>query len=99
TTRREELREYRKKHGEPFRADSSNDSLEVPRNRVRHRLLPVIEDIAPGGLKALARFAALSADDDEYLEAAARAAIAIERNPGTAMAVQLDADHLGDLPT
>jgi tRNA(Ile)-lysidine synthase len=38
---------------------------------VRHRLLPVIDDISPGGIVALARFAALAAADEQYLHQAA----------------------------
>jgi tRNA(Ile)-lysidine synthase len=66
--RRAELRRYLDARGEPFCDDSSNASLAVARNRVRHRLLPVIEEIAPGGVQALARFARLFAADEALLE-------------------------------
>src|SRR5439155_6955883 len=71
TTRRNDLRQYLIARGESFCDDSSNRSLAVPRNQVRHRLLPVIEDIAPGAIAALARFAALAGDDEECLQNAA----------------------------
>ena len=40
----------------------------IPRNRIRHELLPVDRRaIAPGGVGALARFAELAADDEAFL--------------------------------
>jgi tRNA(Ile)-lysidine synthase len=69
--RRAELREFLASIGERFRDDATNDDVAIARNRVRHELLPVIERIAPGGLDALARTAALAADDEKYLSAAA----------------------------
>jgi tRNA(Ile)-lysidine synthase len=69
--RRAELRRYLAGRGEPFREDSSNLDESIARNRVRHRLLPVIEDIAPGGIPALARFAELAEEDEAFLNRAA----------------------------
>jgi tRNA(Ile)-lysidine synthase len=66
--RRTELRRHLRALGESFRVDASNLDRAVPRNRIRHDLLPVVEDFAPGGIPALARFAQLSAEDEEYLE-------------------------------
>jgi tRNA(Ile)-lysidine synthase len=100
--RRHELRAYLTDRGEAFCDDSSNQDLTVPRNRVRRLLLPVIEEIAPGGIAALARFAGLAADDEEYLDrAAAEAATAIiardDRNPSSG--VQLNVVMLRRLPS
>jgi tRNA(Ile)-lysidine synthase len=64
--RRADLVAYLSGRHEPFREDASNDDRTIPRNRVRHELLPVIDRIAPGARRALARVAALSADDEEY---------------------------------
>jgi tRNA(Ile)-lysidine synthase len=73
--RRQALREYLAARGESFRDDRSNADLAIPRNRLRHELLPVIERLAPGGIEALARAASLAADDEKYLgEAAIEAA-------------------------
>ena len=55
--RRSELRRYLLARDEPFREDASNFDRRIPRNRVRHDLLPVVEDLAPGGVRALARAA------------------------------------------
>jgi tRNA(Ile)-lysidine synthase len=72
--RRQELRDELAARGEVYRDDSSNDSLTITRNRVRHVLLPVVEELAPGGVRALARFADLAAEDEAELTRQAAAA-------------------------
>jgi tRNA(Ile)-lysidine synthetase-like protein len=57
-----------------FRDDASNDDRSIPRNRLRHELVPVIDRLAPGGVDAIARLAQLSADDERFLMQAATAA-------------------------
>lgn len=69
--RRADIAAYLTSIGETFRDDVTNGDLTVPRNRVRHELLPVIERMAPGGVGALARAAALAADDEDFLSKAA----------------------------
>jgi tRNA(Ile)-lysidine synthase len=73
--RRAELSAYCRARGLQPRADASNDDLRYARNRVRADLLPVAEAIAPGATLALARAAAILADDAEYLSESARHAI------------------------
>ena len=70
----------------------------IPRNRVRHELLPVVEDLAPGGVRALApRCRAGAADDETFLEGAA-----IERARSHVLSdgagVQLKVEGLAGLP-
>jgi tRNA(Ile)-lysidine synthase len=69
--RRQDLRRYLAARAEPFREDSSNRDVTIPRNRIRHEVLPVLEAVAPGAQAALARLAAHAADDEEFLRAAA----------------------------
>jgi tRNA(Ile)-lysidine synthase len=69
--RRADLRRYLASIGETFREDASNQDLSIARNRIRHELMPVIGRLAPGGLRALARTAALARDDENFLQRAA----------------------------
>lgn len=69
--RRDDVRGYLAARGETFREDASNADISIPRNRLRHELLPVIARIAPGGVDALARTASLAADDEDVLLALA----------------------------
>jgi tRNA(Ile)-lysidine synthase len=97
TCRRGDVRRYLAARGESYCEDSSNASQSVPRNRVRHRLLPVIEDIAPRGIEALARFAQLAAADEAFLESLVSeeaSSVVLSTENG----VQLKRDALGHLP-
>ncbi len=73
--RRAHLRTALREAGEAWREDASNAEMAIPRNRLRHELLPHLErvaaEIAPGGVEAIGRFAACAADDEQFLEAAA----------------------------
>jgi tRNA(Ile)-lysidine synthase len=62
--------------------DPTNDSLDLRRNAVRHDVLPRLEAIVPGATAALARYAALAAEDDAALEAIAARAVAEGVDPG-----------------
>ncbi len=63
-------RELARRH-ETFREDASNLDHAMPRNRLRHELMPVVERLAPGGVRALARLAALAEDVEAVLAGAA----------------------------
>jgi tRNA(Ile)-lysidine synthase len=96
--RRAELREFLAARGEPFCEDASNDDRSVPRNRLRHGLMPIIDEVAPRGAAALARFARLAADDERELARQAREAAGVGVR-GEAGGVQLDRAWLAGLPT
>jgi tRNA(Ile)-lysidine synthase len=72
--RRRALRAWLQEMGEGWREDASNADIRVPRNRLRHEVMPRLEDLAPGAVMALTRHAALAADDEAYLSAAAEKA-------------------------
>jgi tRNA(Ile)-lysidine synthetase-like protein len=91
--RRAELRAYLASRGEPFRDDVSNADRSIPRNRLRHELMPVLEQFAPGAVAALARCAALAADDERVLEELARQSALAARRGDDA----LDVDALAAL--
>jgi tRNA(Ile)-lysidine synthase len=65
---RVELRAYAVEHRLAYREDASNDNLDIPRNRVRHELLPYLErEFSPNIAAVLAREASIARDDDDHL--------------------------------
>lgn len=45
---RQEIEDFAASEGIEYRHDASNDSLHYTRNRIRHELVPLMEDIRPG---------------------------------------------------
>ncbi len=69
---RAELRQFAADEGLTFREDATNTDVAIPRNRIRHQLLPYLErEFTPGIVEVLAREAALAQDDEDKLEAEA----------------------------
>jgi tRNA(Ile)-lysidine synthase len=68
TVRRAETRAGCAAAGLDWREDPTNAGDGPLRNRVRHRLLPLLEELRPGATRALARTAALAADERDWLD-------------------------------
>jgi tRNA(Ile)-lysidine synthase len=79
--------------GLPWREDPTNADDGPLRNRVRTRLLPLLEDLRPGAAKTLARTATLAADERDWLDPLVATALA-----ATAEGFALDAEALAALP-
>ena len=63
------LREYLAAGGQAFREDATNADVSIPRNRVRHELIPLLESrFSPAVVDVLAREAALARDDEDFLQ-------------------------------
>ncbi len=94
---RAELRRYLRDRGIPFREDASNADRRVPRNRVRHELLPHLRTYSPGIVEALARHADIARADEAWLSRRANEAAAdlVLQDGGS---VELDAAGLAALP-
>ena len=98
-TSRDDVRAFVQARGLAFREDASNADVAIPRNRIRHELLPLLEQrFAPGIVDVLDREAAIARDDAEYLDEVARTASArlVAR---TSQGVEIDADALVREPT
>jgi tRNA(Ile)-lysidine synthase len=89
--RRAAVVEYLDGRGETFCEDASNRDLSIPRNRVRHVLLPVVAANWPAGIAALARFAELAADDEKCLTDLASHSGAMQFREGPGPGIDVDA--------
>lgn len=66
---REEIDRYVEKHRLRFREDASNSSLEPTRNRLRHRIIPLLEkELGRNVRQSLWRAAEIAAEEDAALE-------------------------------
>ncbi len=97
--RRHDLRTWLAERGEPYREDASNADVRIPRNWVRHALLPLLAERVGGDVTdVLAREAALLRDDGALLDDVAdEAARRVVTRPGPGQA-SLRADELVSLP-
>ncbi len=68
--RRQHLRAYLETLGQAWRKDPSNQELGPLRNRLRHRLLPLAQELVnPRSVEALCRLAALAGEEEEVWSA------------------------------
>ncbi|MBW3634700.1 MAG: TilS substrate-binding domain-containing protein, partial [Chloroflexi bacterium] len=74
--------------------DPSNEDTTLRRNALRHDVLPVLERHFPQASAALARYAALAAEDDRALEAIALSTLDEVIDPGGLLATK----PLGEQP-
>ena len=69
---RASLRAYLAECRETFREDATNADVRIPRNRVRHELIPYLRShFSPAVTDVLARAAGLARQDEEFLQAEA----------------------------
>ena len=95
---RREILGYLRDRKLTWRTDDSNEDEKFLRNKIRHKLIPYLEkQFNPSAVRSLARLAAISRDEDEFLERAARTA-ARRTITGTAEETFLDANALRKLP-
>ena len=73
TVTRRQVEDYLFQNSLPHMEDSSNQDDDYTRNRIRHQVLPVLEDISPGFLARMADTAALLRADEAVLTGQARA--------------------------
>lgn len=72
---RADVRAFLAQQHASFREDASNADLEIPRNRIRHELIPYLRQrFSPGISEVLHREAEIARDDSEFLEQTASVA-------------------------
>ncbi|MBQ3275597.1 MAG: tRNA lysidine(34) synthetase TilS, partial [Oscillospiraceae bacterium] len=88
-TSREEIRAYLVRRNIPWREDATNAEDAAARNRVRHHVLPALEDVHPGAAANIARMGSVLREDEETLAALAAEKLAAwggERLPAAELA-------------
>ncbi len=63
---RGEIDEYIEENGIPFVTDETNLTCDYTRNKIRHNVLPALEQAVPGAAANIFRFSRLAAEDEEY---------------------------------
>ena len=74
-TGREEILSYLAAYGLSYAEDTTNADVALSRNRIRHRVLPQLEQVHPGAEANIAACARRLAIDDDCLHALARQAL------------------------
>ncbi len=90
---RPEILAYIRERGLSFVEDSSNASDDFRRNKLRHRVLPVLEEIEPAFAENLARAARLLREDEDLLRGEAEKELSREADW-----VRIPAGRLSELP-
>jgi len=85
--RRHDVLRYLEYLGQPYRIDPTNLTPKYARNRVRHEILPVLEELYPGAGSNIAHGASLLREDLEVLEGLVAGVI---RQRGEEVVVPLD---------
>ena len=65
---REEIAEYLKEKNIPYMIDRSNLSLEFTRNKIRHQIIPLLEEINPKVKLAIYRLAEIASEINSFIE-------------------------------
>lgn len=96
---REDLQQYLRSRGETWREDVTNADRTIPRNRVRHAVMPELRAINAQADGAMSRAAELLRADDEFLERLANAAFLRCVGPvGDDHSVTIDRAEFAKLP-
>lgn len=82
TTPRDEIENYLRCRGLPWREDVTNRDDAYARNRLRHQVLPVLEDLFPGFLSRMGQTCQHLREDEDYLSSLAARAVAGARREG-----------------
>jgi tRNA(Ile)-lysidine synthase len=97
--RRQDLREYLALIGQPWREDRTNDDQRFTRNRLRQRLIPLLEqDYGPHVVSAICRTADMAAEAQTILQANAEILVDQATSRQDAALVVVHTHRLADVP-
>ncbi len=91
--RRGEIREALRREGVVWREDSTNGSDLYLRNRIRHQLIPLMEELAAGISGRIAQTAEIISGENNLLQAQAEQFLSTHSDP-----LQIDAEALKTVP-
>lgn len=94
---RAELREYLTWLDQKWVEDESNEELSNPRNRIRHQVIPELEQAYGGAARSIARAAGLLREDGQWLDELGRKRFQELAKPSNGCC-ELDAGALGNEP-
>ncbi|MBR4935342.1 MAG: tRNA lysidine(34) synthetase TilS, partial [Anaerotignum sp.] len=94
---REEIEEYCKEHGLAWREDASNQEEKYTRNKLRLKVLPVLEEVNPKAVEHISETAELLALDEDFLEQQASACYEDAKMDAPAGEVHLNRTKLQEL--
>ncbi|MGN0135684.1 tRNA lysidine(34) synthetase TilS [Anaerotignum sp.] len=91
---REEIEQYCRENHLPWREDATNHQEKYTRNKLRLRVLPLLEEINPKAVEHIAETASLLAAEEDFLEQQAEAFFARVRLPSGPGEVRLSREKL-----
>jgi tRNA(Ile)-lysidine synthase len=98
-TSRKDIDEYIATHGLRYHEDESNNSLQFTRNRVRHELIPLLDDIFRREVSPIiTRFAEHARQDDDFAQASVRAFETAHDFHGSNSVLEITAPFLAQHP-
>ena len=65
---RKQIEQYATEHGVPHVTDSTNDDVKYTRNFIRHKVMPLLEQLYPSAKANVLRFASSIKADDEFID-------------------------------
>ncbi len=91
---REEIEQYCRENHLPWREDATNQQEKYTRNKLRLRVLPLLEEINPKAVEHISETAALLAGEEDFLEQQAEAFFAQVKLPSGVEEVCLSREKL-----
>lgn len=97
--KRQEVMDYLASRGLRYQTDRTNLDCSIPRNRIRHQVLPFLEkQFNPSLIDTLSQTTDLLRDEEAWMDGAARQALKEMAGPQGDSEVKLPAGRLADLP-
>lgn len=91
---REEIEQYCRENRLPWREDATNQQEKYTRNKLRLRILPLLEEINPKAVAHIAETASLLAEEEDFLEQQAEAYFAQGKLPSAPEEIHLSREKL-----